>query len=89
MKINKIVIPLKILQNKNLTISEKVVIGIIITICNKEKIFLYTNEQIGKIIGLTPDRISKIITKLNRLSLIKIVKFDGRSRYLTITDEGV
>lgn len=46
-----------------------------------------SNAYLAKYLGITEDRISRIISKLKRMGLIEVLEFNGRTRILRIRYE--
>ena len=71
-KLKGIWIPAKIILNKNLTTTEKLVLSIILYLSEKQKYCFASNKYIGEIINVTSGRISKVVSKLKEKCYIKV-----------------
>lgn len=65
-------IPEFIMERDDLLLQEKCVYGRIVGLTKKEGYCYITNEVLGEKVGLSGERVKKIISKLNRLGLLRI-----------------
>lgn len=76
-----IVIPWYILTDNRLAQSEKIVFGLIFQDNNvAEYPCTLTNSQLGTIVGISANRMSGIISKLNKLNLISVEIIRGTKK---------
>lgn len=66
----KSTIPVKILIDKRLTNSQKLIFGVIFNICKKQGICFLSNDFFSKLLNLSKGTISISIKKLNEANLI-------------------
>lgn len=72
MDIGYLYIPEYIMAMDDLSLQEKVVYGRIVGLTGEKGYCFATNEWLGKQIGLSADRVKKIISRLNKLSIIYV-----------------
>jgi len=68
--------------NKEIGATELHLLATIDSLVTPEKGCYASNKYLGEILGVRPDYIARLISKLKHKDLIKQVKFDGRRRYL-------
>ncbi len=80
-KLKGIWIPAKIILNKNLTTTEKLVLSIILYLSEKQKYCFASNKYIGEIINVTSGRVSKVVSKLKEKGYIRVkLNYKNESR---------
>ena len=81
-KNNYISIPYKVMLNKRLTQTQKIVFGFIEGFKNSKNICYASNAYIAKVIGLKETAVSRAISKLVSEDMVDILNPKGRSRSL-------
>lgn len=76
-------IPSRIESRHDLSISEKVILSEIESFTSNGKCFA-SNEHFARILGVKPDTVSRMISKLKRRGFVIQIGFDGRRRYLSL-----
>lgn len=75
-------IPIEIWENKNLTLLEKIIYIEIDSLSNENKNCYASNKYLADFCNCSETRVSKIISKLCKLKMIKVIGFNGRQRML-------
>ena len=78
-------IPLEILEDPALTLSEKFIFGVISAL-DAGKGFWMTNDRLAHQIGITPNHASVCISKLNAIGYIRITSEPGGRRVIETVD---
>ncbi|TGK87585.1 helix-turn-helix domain-containing protein [Leptospira noumeaensis] len=76
-------IPARIESRKDLSIAEKVILSEIESFTANGKCFA-SNEHFANLLGLKPDTISRMISRLKKRNFIIQTGFDGRRRFLSL-----
>ena len=80
-KIKGLWIPAEILLNENLSDKEKIILSIILYLSEETKSCFASNKYIGKIVNVTNERVSKIISSLKNKEYIKVkLKYKKESK---------
>ena len=78
-------IPIEIWQNRSLTWNEKILLMEIDSFTAKDRECYISNEYIAELLGVSVSWASKCLSHLLELGLVRVVKFDGRKRYVEST----
>ena len=78
-------IPIEIWQNRSLSWNEKILLMEIDSFTAKDHECYISNEYIAELLGVTDRCARKYLSHLLELGLIRVVKFDGRKRYIEST----
>ena len=78
-------IPIEIWQDKSLSWNEKILLMEIDSFTAKDRECYISNEYIAELLGVTDRCARKYLSHLLELGLIRVVKFDGRKRYVEST----
>lgn len=78
-------IPIEIWQDKSLSWNEKILLMEIDSFTSKGHECFISNEYIAELLGVTERCASKYLSNLMDSGLIRMVKFDGRKRYVEST----
>lgn len=78
-------IPIEIWQDKSLSWNEKILLMEIDSFTAKDRECHISNEYIAELLGVTDRCARKYLSHLLELGLIRVVKFDGRKRYVEST----
>ena len=78
-------IPIEIWQNRSLSWNEKILIMEIDSFTAKDRECYISNEYIAELLGVSVSWASKCLSRLLELGLVRVVKFDGRKRYVEST----
>lgn len=78
-------IPIEIWQNKSITWNEKILLMEIDSFTSKGNDCYISNEYIADLLGVTERSASRLLSHLLETGLIRVVKFDGRKRYVEST----
>lgn len=78
-------IPIEIWQNRSLSWNEKILLMEIDSFTAKDRECYISNEYIAELLGVSVSWASKCLSHLLDLGLIRVVKFDGRKRYVEST----
>ena len=78
-------IPIEIWQDKSLSWNEKILLMEIDSFTAKDRECYISNEYIAELLGVTDRCARKYLSHLLQLGLIRVVKFDGRKRYVEST----
>lgn len=78
-------IPIDIWQDKSLSWNEKILLMEIDSFTAKDRDCYISNEYIAELLGVTDRCARKYLSHLLQLGLIRVVKFDGRKRYVEST----
>ena len=78
-------IPIEIWQDKSLSWNEKILLMEIDSFTAKARECYISNEYIAELLGVTDRCARKYLSHLLELELIRVVKFDGRKRYVEST----
>ncbi|EMJ90301.1 helix-turn-helix domain-containing protein [Leptospira meyeri] len=76
-------IPARIESRKDLSIAEKVILSEIESFTSSGKCFA-SNAHFASLLGLRPDTISRMISRLKKRGYVIQTGFDGRRRYLSL-----
>lgn len=76
-------IPARIESRNDLSISEKVILSEIESFTSNGKCFA-SNEHFANLLGIQPDTVSRMISRLKKRGFIIQTGFDGRRRYLCL-----
>ncbi|MCW7492548.1 helix-turn-helix domain-containing protein [Leptospira sp. 2 VSF19] len=76
-------IPARIESRKDLSISEKVILSEIESFTSNGKCFA-SNEHFANLLGIRPDTVSRMISRLKKRGFVIQTGFDGRRRYLCL-----
>lgn len=76
-------IPARIESRKDLSIAEKVILSEIESLTSHGKCFA-SNEHFANLLGLKPDTISRMISRLKKRGFLVQTAFDGRRRFLCL-----
>ncbi|MBM9592396.1 helix-turn-helix domain-containing protein [Leptospira sp. 201903075] len=76
-------IPARIESRKDLSIAEKVILSEIESFTASGKCFA-SNEHFANLLGLKPDTISRMISRLKKRGFVVQTGFDGRRRFLCL-----
>lgn len=72
---------------KGLTLLEKVILILVASYDNKQHCWA-SNKYIADQVGCSASKVNKTVAKLKSLGLVRLIKYDGRRRFLTITSKG-
>ena len=75
-------IPIEIWQDKSLSWNEKILLMEIDSFTSKGHECYISNEYIADLLGVTERSASRLLSHLLESGLIRVVKFDGRKRYV-------
>ena len=75
-------IPIEIWQNRSLSWNEKILLMEIDSFTAKDRECYISNEYIAELLGVSVSWASKCLSHLLELGLVRVVKFDGRKRYV-------
>lgn len=78
-------IPIEIWQNRSLSWNEKILLMEIDSFTAKDHECYISNEYIAELLGVTDRCARKYLSHLLELGLVRVVKFDGRKRYIEST----
>ena len=78
-------IPIGIWQNRSLSWNEKILLMEIDSFTAKDRECYISNEYIAELLGISVSWASKCLSHLLELGLVRVVKFDGRKRYVEST----
>ena len=78
-------IPIEIWQNRSLSWSEKILLMEIDSFTAKDRECYISNEYIAELLGVSVSWASKCLSHLLELGFVRVVKFDGRKRYVEST----
>ena len=78
-------IPIEIWQNRSLSWNEKILLMEIDSFTAKDRECYISNEYIAELLGVSVSWASKCLSRLLELGLVRVVKFDGRKRYVEST----
>ena len=78
-------IPIEIWQDKSLSWNENILLMEIDSFTAKDRECYISNEYIAELLGVTDRCARKYLSHLLQLGLIRVVKFDGRKRYVEST----
>ena len=78
-------IPIEIWQNRSLSWNEKILLMEIDSFTAKDRECYISNEYIAELRGVSVSWASKCLSHLLELGLVRVVKFDGRKRYVEST----
>ena len=78
-------IPIEIWQDKSLSWNEKILLMEIDSFTTKGHECYISNQYIAELLGVTERSASRILSHLLESGLIRVVKFDGRKRYVEST----
>ena len=78
-------IPIEIWMNKDLSWNEKILLMEIDSFTSKDRECYISNEYIAELLGVSVSWASKCLSHLLDLGLVRVVKFDGRKRYVEST----
>ena len=78
-------IPIEIWMNKDLSWNEKILLIEIDSFTSKDRECYISNEYIAELLGVSVSWASKCLSHLLDLGLVRVVKFDGRKRYVEST----
>ena len=78
-------IPIEIWMNKDLSWNEKILLMEIDSFTSKDRECYISNEYIAELLGVSVRWASKCLSHLLDLGLVRVVKFDGRKRYVEST----
>lgn len=78
-------IPIEIWQNRSLSWNEKILLMEIDSFTAKNHECYISNEYIAELLGVSVSWASKCLSHLLELGLVRVVKFDGRKRYVEST----
>lgn len=76
-------IPARIESRRDLSIAEKVILSEIESFTSSGKCFA-SNEHFANLLGLKPDTISRMISRLKKRGFVVQTGFDGRRRFLSL-----
>lgn len=76
-------IPARIESRRDLSIAEKVILSEIESFTTSGKCFA-SNEHFANLLGLKPDTISRMISRLKKRGFVIQTGFDGRRRFLSL-----
>ena len=78
-------IPIEIWQNRSLSWNEKILLMDIDSFTAKDRECYISNEYIAELLGVSVSWASKCLSHLLELGFVRVVKFDGRKRYVEST----
>ena len=78
-------IPIEIWQNRSLSWNEKILLMEIDSFTAKDRECYISNEYIAELLGVSVSWASKCLSHLLEFGLVRVVKFDGRKRYVEST----
>ena len=78
-------IPIEIWMDKDLSWNEKILLMEIDSFTSKDRECYISNEYIAELLGVSVSWASKCLSHLLDLGLVRVVKFDGRKRYVEST----
>ena len=78
-------IPIEIWMNKDLSWNEKILLMEIDSFTSKDRDCYFSNEYIAELLGVSDRCASKYLSHLLKLGLVRVIKFDGRKRYIEST----
>lgn len=78
-------IPIEIWQDRSLSWNEKILLMEIDSFTSKGHECYISNEYIADLLGVTERSASRLLSHLLESGLIRVVKFDGRKRYVEST----
>ena len=76
-------IPARIESRRDLSIAEKVILSEIESFTSSGKCFA-SNEHFANLLGLKPDTVSRMISRLKKRGFVIQTGFDGRRRFLSL-----
>ncbi|PJZ79263.1 helix-turn-helix domain-containing protein [Leptospira meyeri] len=76
-------IPARIESRRDLSIAEKVILSEIESFTSNGKCFA-SNEHFANLLGLKPDTVSRMISRLKKRGFVVQTGFDGRRRFLSL-----
>ncbi|TGL23033.1 DNA-binding protein [Leptospira yanagawae] len=76
-------IPARIESRRDLSIAEKVILSEIESFTSSGKCFA-SNEHFANLLGLKPDTVSRMISRLKKKGFVIQTGFDGRRRFLSL-----
>lgn len=78
-------IPIEIWQNRSLSWNEKILLMEIDSFTAKDRECYISNEYIAELLGVSVSWASKCLSHLLELGFVRVIKFDGRKRYVEST----
>lgn len=75
-------IPIEIWEAEDLSWNEKILLMEIDSFTKRGRDCFISNEHIGELLGVAPRTARQYLSHLIDLELVKLVKFDGRARYV-------
>ena len=78
-------IPIEIWMDKSLSWNEKIILMEIDSFTSKDRECYFSNEYIAELLGVSDRCASKYLSHLLKLGFVRVVKFDGRKRYIEST----
>ena len=78
-------IPIEIWQNRSISWNEKILLMEIDSFTAKDRECYISNEYIAELLGVSVSWASKCLSHLLELGFVRVVKFDGRKRYVEST----
>ena len=78
-------IPIEIWQDKSLSWNEKILLMEIDSFTSKGHECYISNEYIAELLGVSMSWASKCLSHLMEIGYVKMVRFDGRKRYVEST----
>jgi DNA-binding transcriptional regulator GbsR (MarR family) len=82
MKSKFLLIPEEIVERKDLTPLDKLLVGKIIGLDNDKHCYA-SNEALANMIGVSKASISSSINKMLKMGILTLIKFDGRRREIS------
>lgn len=81
-----IMIPMEVIQDKSISSTAKLLYGIIVSLTQKEGFCSATNGHFSKVLGISPESISRQITLLEKCNYINLEYGKGNRRHILIPD---
>ena len=78
-------IPIEIWMDKDLSWNEKILLMEIDSFTSKDRECYFSNEYIAELLGVSDRCASKYLSHLLKLGFVRVIKFDGRKRYIEST----
>lgn len=75
-------VPIEIWQAEDLSWNEKILLMEVDSFTQKGRECYISNEYIGELLGVAPRTASRYLSNLIEKGLVRLVKFDGRARYV-------
>lgn len=80
MPIKYVRIPIEILQDRRLSSTQKILLGLIVGFEKKNKVMKMGNKSIGSVLGVNPNYVGELLAYLESLELVRIVNPQSKYR---------